>query len=99
MTSTGGMPNVLASMFPNIPQPQLPATSTPAAPSMDINTLLQKLVATGIIKKEPEPVPTTTAATVGSAGGGVKPLELMNVRRKVRKLSLVQYVVIQNSQL
>ena len=84
MTSAGGMPNVLATMFPNIPQPRLPA-STPAPPSMDINILLQKLVATGIIKKDPEPstATPTTAATAGGAGGGLKPMELMNVRKKV----------------
>ena len=88
MTSAGGMPNVLASMFPNIPQPRIPA-STPAPPTMDINILLQKLVATGIIKKEPEPstATTTTAASAGSAGTGVKPLELLNVRKKVRNRS------------
>ena len=91
------MPNPLSALFGNLPQPnQAPGSAPPApqgGPSLDINTLLTKLIATGIIKKEPEQATTVTPPGETSTDvsvedkkeepKGIKPLELMNIRKKV----------------
>lgn len=65
------MPNVLSSLFPTIP-----ATTSASAP-IDIKSLFDKLVNTGIIKQEPDTKPVTTKAEV------VKPPEYIIPQKKV----------------
>ena len=105
------MMNPLQSMFGNLAQPGSipgpvppqggplppgPAPPQAAAPSLDINTLLNKLIATGIIKKDAEPAPASAPEPVASASKDsaaedqkeetkeIKPHDLLSIRKKVR---------------
>ena len=106
--------NPLQSMFGNLAQPGPipgpvppqggplpPGPAPPAAPSLDINTLLNKLIATGIIKKDAEPAPApepVASASKDSAAEDqkeetreIKPQDLLSFRKKVRFYSKSTY--------
>ena len=74
-----GMPGILSGLFP--PRPAAPQ---PAPAPVDINSLLSKLVSSGIIKKEKEVQPPTSKAgtEVKSKSDPAKPVEPINVMTK-----------------
>ena len=111
-----GMMNPLQSMFGNLaqpgpisgpvppqggPLPPGPAPPQAAAPSLDINTLLNKLIATGIIKKDAEPAPASEPVVSVSKDSAaedqkeetkeIKPHDLLSIRKKVRFYSKFTY--------
>ena len=107
--------NPLQSMFGNLAQPgpipgpippqggPLPPGPAPPQASLDINTLLNKLIATGIIKKDAEPAPASAPEPVAGASKDsaaedqkeetkeIKPSDLLSIRKKVRFYSMSTY--------